>query len=93
MVIVPGFTFCATAEAVSVFGGVPIFTDVLEETVNLGPPSLKAAVLILCQSGPSSRGVIALGPIRLRSIDSGWYYPATLNPPPSRGYRISKGIS
>src|SRR4029450_8443565 len=29
-VIVPSFTFCATAEAVSLLGGVPIFADVLE---------------------------------------------------------------
>jgi dTDP-4-amino-4,6-dideoxygalactose transaminase len=44
-VIVPTFTFCATAEAVCLLGGIPIFADVLDDTHNLRPDSLKAAIL------------------------------------------------
>lgn len=36
-VIVPGFSFFATAEAVVLAGGVPVFADVLPETLNLDP--------------------------------------------------------
>lgn len=43
-VIVPSFTFCATAEAVCAVGGIPIFADVREDTFNLDPRSLKEAV-------------------------------------------------
>jgi dTDP-4-amino-4,6-dideoxygalactose transaminase len=59
-VIVPSFTFCATAEAVSLLGGVPIFADVLEETFNLDPLSLKAAVLAVRRLGLPLRGVISV---------------------------------
>jgi dTDP-4-amino-4,6-dideoxygalactose transaminase len=59
-VVVPSFTFCATAEAVSLLGGVPIFADVLEETFNLDPISLKAAVLTARRLGLPLRGVISV---------------------------------
>jgi dTDP-4-amino-4,6-dideoxygalactose transaminase len=59
-VIVPSFTFCATAEAVSLLGGVPIFADVFEETFNLDPTSLKAAVLAARRLGLPLRGVISV---------------------------------
>jgi dTDP-4-amino-4,6-dideoxygalactose transaminase len=36
-VIVPAFSFFATAEAVVLAGGVPVFADVLPETLNLDP--------------------------------------------------------
>lgn len=60
VVIVPSFTFCATAEAVSLLGGVPIFADVLEDTFNLDPLSVKRAVLTARQLGLSLRGVITV---------------------------------
>jgi dTDP-4-amino-4,6-dideoxygalactose transaminase len=42
-VIVPTFTFAATAEAVAFLGAVPIFADVSPESFNLDPASLDAA--------------------------------------------------
>jgi dTDP-4-amino-4,6-dideoxygalactose transaminase len=59
-VIVPSFTFCATAEAVRLLGGVPIFADVLEQTFNLDPLSLKGAVLTARRLGLPLRGVISV---------------------------------
>jgi dTDP-4-amino-4,6-dideoxygalactose transaminase len=43
-VFVPSFTFAATAEVVVLLGATPVFVDVLEETFNLDPKSLDAAV-------------------------------------------------
>jgi len=43
-VIVPAFTFIATAEAVSATGARPVFADVDEETATLDPEALKAAI-------------------------------------------------
>jgi dTDP-4-amino-4,6-dideoxygalactose transaminase len=59
-VIVPSFTFCATAEAVCLLGGVPIMADVLEETFNLDPRSVENAVLTAHRLGLSLRGVISV---------------------------------
>jgi dTDP-4-amino-4,6-dideoxygalactose transaminase len=59
-VIMPSFTFCATAEPVSLLGGVPIFADVLEDTFNLDPESLKVAVLTARRLGLPLRGVISV---------------------------------
>ncbi|MBX6323224.1 MAG: DegT/DnrJ/EryC1/StrS family aminotransferase [Rhodospirillaceae bacterium] len=43
-VIVPAFTFAATAEVVCWFGATPVFTDVLPDTFNMDPASLRHAV-------------------------------------------------
>jgi dTDP-4-amino-4,6-dideoxygalactose transaminase len=43
-VIVPAFSFFATAEAVALAGGVPVFADVLPETLNLDPADLARRV-------------------------------------------------
>ena len=59
-VIVPSFTFCATAEAVQLLGGIPIFADVLEHTFNLDPHSLEAAVTVARRLDLSLRGVISV---------------------------------
>jgi dTDP-4-amino-4,6-dideoxygalactose transaminase len=59
-VIMPSFTFCATAEPVSLLGGVPIFADVLEDTFNLDPDSVKAAVSTARRLGLPLRGVISV---------------------------------
>lgn len=59
-VIVPTFTFCATAEAVCLLGGVPIFADVREETANVDPASIGAAVLTARRLGLPLRGLISV---------------------------------
>lgn len=59
-VIVPSFTFCATAEAVCLLGGIPIFADVLDDTFNLDPRSLGSAVLTARRLGLRLRGIIAV---------------------------------
>jgi dTDP-4-amino-4,6-dideoxygalactose transaminase len=59
-VIMPSFTFCATAEPVSLLGGVPIFADVLQDTYNLDPASLKSAVHVARGLGLSLRGIISV---------------------------------
>ena len=43
-VFVPSFTFAATAEVVPLVGATPIFVDVLPDTFNIDPESLKRAV-------------------------------------------------
>ena len=43
-VIVPSYTFVATASAVAAVGGVPIFVDVLENTYNIDPAAVEAAL-------------------------------------------------
>jgi dTDP-4-amino-4,6-dideoxygalactose transaminase len=59
-VICPSFTFCATAEAVSMLGGVPIFADVAEDTFNLDAESLKEAILTAREQGLPLVGVISV---------------------------------
>lgn len=59
-VIVPSFTFCATAEPICLLGGVPIFADVHEDTYNLDVRSLEAAVLTARRLGLPLRGVISV---------------------------------
>jgi dTDP-4-amino-4,6-dideoxygalactose transaminase len=43
-VIVPTFTFAATAEVVALVGATPVFVDVLPETANLDPAGLVGAL-------------------------------------------------
>jgi dTDP-4-amino-4,6-dideoxygalactose transaminase len=43
-VFVPSFTFAATAEVVPLTGATPVFVDVLPDTFNMDPESLKRAV-------------------------------------------------
>ena len=43
-VFVPGFTVAASAEGVAWLGAVPVFCDVREDTFNLDPKSLEAAI-------------------------------------------------
>ena len=44
-VLVPSFTFAATAEVVALLGATPVFVDVLEESFNLDPASLESAIV------------------------------------------------
>jgi dTDP-4-amino-4,6-dideoxygalactose transaminase len=46
-VFVPGFTFAASAEVVALVGATPIFVDVLEDTYNMAPESLSAAIAMV----------------------------------------------
>src|SRR5882762_2227752 len=41
---VPAFTFAATGEVVALVGATPVFVDVLNDTYNLDPASLDAAI-------------------------------------------------
>ncbi len=43
-VFVPAFTFVATAEVVAWLGATPVFVDVQEDTFNIDPASLEAAI-------------------------------------------------
>lgn len=43
-IIVPDFTFIATAEMVSFIGAKPVFVDVKEETYNIDPEAISAAI-------------------------------------------------
>ena len=53
-VIVPDFTFFATAETVSFLGGTPVFADVLPDTLNLDPNQVEKRITL------KTRGVIAV---------------------------------
>src|SRR5215475_11139281 len=43
-VFVPAFTFAASAEVVALVGATPVFVDVKEDTFNMCPRSLEAAI-------------------------------------------------
>lgn len=57
-VLVPSFSFAATAEVVPWLGAVPIFCDVLKDTFNLDPKSLEAGVATAKRLGLRAVGVI-----------------------------------
>lgn len=50
-VFVPGFTFAASAEVVALVGATPVFVDVLEDTYNIAPQSLCAAITMVKREG------------------------------------------
>jgi len=50
-VFVPAFTFAASAEVVALVGAEPVFVDVLEDTYNMDPASLEAAVAMVKKAG------------------------------------------
>ena len=53
-VIVPAFSFIATATAVSMCGAKPVFADVDEQTFNIGPQQVKERIT------PKTRAVIGV---------------------------------
>src|SRR5919202_2858998 len=57
-VLCPSFTFAATAEVVAWFGATPVFVDVREDTFNMDPRSLAAAVKTARGRGLDPVGVI-----------------------------------
>ena len=57
-ILVPSFTFAATAEVVAWFGATPIFVDVIADTFNMAPASLEAGVATARRLGLTPTGVI-----------------------------------
>jgi len=57
-VIVPGFSFSASAEAVVIVGATPVFCDVLPDSFNIDPRSLAASVDECLKAGLKPRGVM-----------------------------------
>jgi dTDP-4-amino-4,6-dideoxygalactose transaminase len=57
-VLVPSFTFAATAEVVVWFGAVPVFVDVCEDTFNMDPASFEAGIATAERQGLAPVGVI-----------------------------------
>jgi len=50
-VFVPAFTFAASAEVAALAGASPVFVDVLEDTYNMDPASLEAAIALVKRDG------------------------------------------
>ncbi|MDB6096526.1 MAG: aminotransferase DegT [Francisellaceae bacterium] len=59
-IFVPSFTFAATAEVVGWMGATPIFIDVLPNTFNVDPESLKLGISTAKKLGLIPYGVIAV---------------------------------
>lgn len=59
-VLCPSFTFAATAEVVALRGATPVFVDVLEDTFNMNPESLKSAISVAKEAGLSAKAVISV---------------------------------
>jgi dTDP-4-amino-4,6-dideoxygalactose transaminase len=57
-VLVPSFTFAATAEVVAWFDAVPVFVDVREDSFNMDPASLEAGIATAQRLGLEAVGVI-----------------------------------
>jgi len=57
-VLVPSFTFAATAEVVAWLGATPVFCDVREDSFNLDPASLEAGIATATRLGLKPRAVI-----------------------------------
>ena len=57
-VFVPTFTFAASAEVVALVGAIPVFVDVLEDTYNMDPASLEAAIAMVKRDGKLKARVV-----------------------------------
>ena len=57
-VFVPTFTFAASAEVVALVGAVPVFVDVFEDTYNIDPASLEAAIALVKREGKLTARVV-----------------------------------
>ncbi len=60
LVFVPAFTFVATAEVVCWLGATPVFVDVREDSFNIDPASLEAAIAAAKGREGRPRAVIAV---------------------------------
>ena len=59
-VICPAFTYTATPEVIALLGATPVFCDVKENTFNLDPASLSAAMGAAHAAGLKTRAIIAV---------------------------------
>ncbi|HLB06890.1 MAG TPA: DegT/DnrJ/EryC1/StrS aminotransferase family protein [Alphaproteobacteria bacterium] len=59
-VIVPSFTFAATAEAVALVGATPVFADIAEADFNLDPARIAEAAALARSRSLKTRAVIAV---------------------------------
>jgi dTDP-4-amino-4,6-dideoxygalactose transaminase len=59
-VFCPSFTFVATAEPVVWFGATPVFVDVEEDSFNMDPASLEAAIRTAQVQGLKPAGVVSV---------------------------------
>ncbi len=59
-VICPSFTFAATAEIVAWVGATPIFADVFDDTFNLDPTSVEAALVTARELGLKPAALISV---------------------------------
>lgn len=59
-VLVPSFTFVASAEAVVIAGARPIFVDVDENTMNMSPKALEEAIKMAHDNDLDPKGVIVV---------------------------------
>ena len=60
-VIVPSFTFAASAEVMPVMGAVPVFAEVEQDSFNLDPDKLDTALDSARKAGVSVVGIIGVG--------------------------------
>lgn len=59
-ILVPSFTFAATAEVVAWMGAQPVFVDVLPDTFNIDPKSIEAGIDTAKKKGLTPVGVISV---------------------------------
>ena len=59
-VLIPSFSFAATAGSVAHSGATPVFVDVSEKTYNICPDSLERALAWVRGTGLRARGIIAV---------------------------------
>src|SRR5437879_11981340 len=57
-VLVPSFTFAATAEVVAWADAIPVFVDICEDTFNMDPASLEAGIATARRQGLEPVGII-----------------------------------
>ncbi|MCF8102772.1 MAG: DegT/DnrJ/EryC1/StrS family aminotransferase [Desulfarculaceae bacterium] len=69
-VLVPSFTFFASAETVSLVGAVPVFVDISSEDFNLDPVKLERAVVALRKNDPRLHPLPELGggPLKPKAV-------------------------
>jgi dTDP-4-amino-4,6-dideoxygalactose transaminase len=73
-VFVPSFTFAATAEVVPCLGAVPWFVDIVPETYNIDPDSLKRCIIAAREAGLTPKIVMPVDlfglPADLHSVEA-----------------------
>ena len=60
-VIVPSFTFASSAEAISIVGGTPIFSDVNKETFNICPQEILKSIQTAKKENVKLKGIMTVG--------------------------------